>query len=257
MIPRRPRPLVTAALAVLLLLGPVVSGPPPAEGQFAVFDGANLIENLKTAIQTYLAIVQRIEVILNQLRQLEAAYQNLLQLENPTTREIGWFLWELADLIRRTEGLVYSLEDLDEQVLALFPGYEPSEDLGEDYAVRTHAALETLRAALLSTQRTTRHFSLSLETLKTLTEQATDTEGALEALHANSILVGHTAQEVTALLQQVAMLTNAQAVYFSHTIETEAAAAASYEGWIAGGMRDPGPYDGAPGFSLVPADYPW
>jgi P-type conjugative transfer protein TrbJ len=246
-----------AALAILLILGLQVSAPPPAQAQWAVIDVANFSQNLLTAIQTYLAIAQRVTMTANQLRQIEAAFRDLQRLGNPQIRELGWFLYELAYLVQQTEGLVYSLDDLDERFLVLFDGYEPADDLVAEYSERTHTTLETLRASLLSTQRSMRNIGLSLDDLARLTDQAIDAEGNLEALEANSILVGYTAQEITKLLQQVGMMANTQAVYYAHELESEAAAAASYEGWFRDANRPASPYDGAESFTVVPSSFPW
>lgn len=248
---------ILAPLLAVALLAVTVLPAPPAAGQFAVIDVANLAPNFQTAIQTYVAIAQRIAQILNQVRQVQAALQNLQRLADPKLRDIGWLFYDLSYLLRETEGLVYSLDDLDRQVRETFPGYQPVEDYVESYSARTHTTLETLRAALLSTQRVARTLGPTQGTLSELTRQALDAQGNLEALEANSALVGHTAQEISLLIQQVAVLTNAQTVYFSHVLETEAEAAATYEGWIDDARRAPDPYDGVHPFPLIPAGYPW
>ena len=120
----------TAALAVLLAVAvSLAPPPPPAAAALPVIDVANLSQNIRTALQTYLAIAQRVSMIANQVRQIEAALKDLLRLENPQVREIGWFLYDLAYLLRETEGLVYSLEQLDQVFRDLFPGYEPADDV--------------------------------------------------------------------------------------------------------------------------------
>lgn len=248
----------TAALAVLLALAlSLAPPPPPAAAALPVIDVANLTQNIRTALQTYLAIAQRVSMIVNQVRQIEAALKDLLRLENPQVREISWFLYDLAYLLRETEGLVYSLEQLDQVFRELFPGYEPADDLSEVYADRTHRTLETLRAALLSTQRMARTFGPSQAILDELTGQALAAQGNLEAQEAQSILTGFTAQEISKLLQQVAVLTNAQAVYFSNEIESRASAVATFETWLDDARRDAAPYETGTQFPLVPAGYPW
>jgi type IV secretion system protein TrbJ len=255
---KRTRRRTVALIAALALALTLLPPSPPAEAVIPVIDGANLTENLKTAIQTYLAIGQRVSMLANQVRQIEAALQELKHLDHPLADEIGWLFYDLAALLRETEGLVYSLDDLDERVRDLFPGYEPAEDdLAELYSDRTHATLETLRAALLSTQRMARSLGPTQQTVAALTEQALGAQGNLQALQANSVLVGFTAQQISRLLQQVAVLTNAQAVYDSNAIEREASAAATYEGWIDDSRREAAPYDSGTQFALVPPSYPW
>jgi type IV secretion system protein TrbJ len=254
---KRTRRRTVALIAALALALTLLPPSPPAEAVIPVIDGANLTENLKTAIQTYLAIVQRISILANQIRQIDAAIQELKHLDHPLSDDIGWLFYDLAALLRETEGLVYSLDDLDERIRDLFPGYEPADDLDEIYGDRTHATLETLRAALLSTQRLARSLGPTQQTLAALTSQALSAQGNLQALQANSVLVGFTAQQISRLLQQVAVLTNAQAVYDSNAIEREASAAATYEGWIDDSRREAAPYDSGTQFALVPPSYPW
>ena len=118
---------LAAALACVALAFAAAFPPAASAQEERVYDQRNHRENILTAIQTWIAILQRIVQIANQV-------QDLLALEDPAFREIQDLLAELAQILRATEGLVYPLEDLDPRFRDLFPGFEPADDLPESYA---------------------------------------------------------------------------------------------------------------------------
>ncbi len=240
------------SLAVCLIALSVWGAVPaaPAVAQEAVYDQANHIQNILTAIQTYLAILQRITMIVNQV-------QDLAALEEPEYRQIRTLLLRLAQILREAEGLVYSLENLDERFQELYPGYEPAEDVAERYEDRVEVLLDTARGVLLSTKENSRDLEEAQWTLGTLRDQLLEAEGNLEAIHAQGILVGFLAEEVSKATQQSMALTNLLAVEAAHRLQTEAEAVSTFEEWLAE-SRQPAPtYDSGPMHPLVPGSLPF
>jgi P-type conjugative transfer protein TrbJ len=236
---------LAAALACVALAFAAAFPPVASAQEERVYDQRNHRENILTAIQTWIAILQRIVQIANQV-------QDLLALEDPAFREIQDLLAELAQILRATEGLVYPLEDLDPRFRDLFPGFEPADDLPESYAESVRVTLATLRAVLLSTRRNARHLEEGQATLGTLRDQLLETEGNLEAIHAQGILVGFLSEEVSKTTQQLAALTNLLAVEAAHRVQMEAEGIATFEGTLRDANGPPPPYGTRPIHPLVP-----
>lgn len=246
----RPMSRRSTAAAVCLALALAAVLPPAAPAQVVVYDPANHRENILTAIQTWVAILQGITQIANQL-------QDLLALEDPEFREIQALLVELAQILRATEGLVYPLEDLDPRFQDLFPGFTPADDLPDSYAESVRVTLGTLRAVLLSTRRNARDLEEAQATLGTLRDQLLETEGNLEAVHAQGILVGFLAEEVSKTTQQLAALTNLLAVEAAHRVQMEAEGIATFEETLWDANRPAPPYGTRPIHPLVPGSLPF
>jgi len=251
---RRPSARLAALAAVVaLLLGVAV----PTQGQFAVFDAANWVENFRTAIQTYIEIVQQIEELIQLYEQLETMYQNLKALEDADWREIGTLLLRLDQLLAQTEGVLYSMEQLEARFRELFPGAEPSLTLREDSLERAWATLETARAALLFTRDLAIDNQASQLTVEILREQTLGAEGNLEALHGISIQLQYLGEEMSKNTHQLFVLTNLAAVEAARKAEDEAAAVATFEELVEAARRTPPVYDAGTMIPVVPPVFGW
>lgn len=251
---RRPLVRLTAAVALVALL---VALPVPVHGQFAVYDVANWIENFRTALQTYVQIVQQIEEILGLYEQLETMYRNLEAIEDPDFREIQTLLFQLDQLLADTEGVLYSMSQLEARFAELYPGVEPTETLQEDALDRAWASLETARAALLFTREMSIENQESQETLEILREQTLDADGNLEALHALGIQLQYMGEEMSKNTHQLFVLTNLAAVEAARHAEDEAAAAATFEELVDQAQSEPPHYDGSPMIPVIPPGLGW
>lgn len=251
---RRPSARFAALAAVLVLvLGVAV----PTNAQFAVYDAANWIENLRTAIQTYVQIVQQIEELIRLYEQLETMYRNLEALEDPDWRQIRALLLRLDQLLAQTEGVLYSMDRLEVRFRELFPGAEPSLTLREDTLERAWATLETARAALLFTRDLSIDNQESQWTVNTLREQTLEAEGNLAALHGLSIQLQYIGEEMSKNTHQLFVLTNLAAVEAARKAEDEAAAVATFEELVDAAQRTPPFYDTAPMIPVVPPVFGW
>lgn len=250
---RPPARLAALALVVALLFGVAV----PTHGQFAVFDAANWVENLRTAIQTYIQIVQQIEEILSLYEQLETMYQNLEAIEEPDWRQIQTLLIRLDQLLAQTEGVLYSMDQLEARFRELFPGAEPSVTLREDTLERAWASLETARAALLFTRDLSIDNRESQWTVATLRDQTLGAEGNLAALHGLSIQVQYLGEEMSKNTHQLFVLTNLAAVEAARKAEDEAAAIATFEELVNAAQRTPPNYDTGTMIPVVPPVFGW
>lgn len=250
----RPLARLTAVLALVAVL---LAVPAPVGGQFAVYDVANWVENFRTAIQTYVQIVQQIEELIRMYEQLETMYQNLEAIEDPDWRQIRSLLFRLDQLLAGTEGVLYSMRSLEARFAELFPGAEPSANLQEDTLERAWASLETARAALLFTRDLSIDNQESQWTVNTLREQTLQAEGNLAALHGLSIQLQYIGEEMSKNTHQLFVLTNLAAVEAARKAEDEAAAVATFEELIDVAQSSPPAYDSSPMIPVVPGGFGW
>lgn len=257
---RHRRPLVIAViLALLATCGFVPASVPRAEAQFAVFDASNFGQNTLTAVRTARAILQRIEMIRHQIRQIEIALRNLQDLDEPTFRSILSHLLRLERTMEReTEGLVYTLRHLDHLYRQTYPHGEEAvaEDLTDAQRQRVETSLETARAALLATQLQGEDLEASQRTLARMRQEALDTEGHLQALQALGLLEAHTAQEVGKLHQQALIQTNLLAVVLAHEISSRSAAAETLRESVEAARRAPRAYAATQPLPVIPPGLP-
>lgn len=251
---RRPSARLAALAAVVALFFAVAT---PTHGQFAVYDAANWVENFRTAIQTYVQIVQQIEEIIRLYEQLETMYRNLEALEDADWREIQTLLLRLDQLLAQTEGVLYSMDQLESRFRELFPGAEPSLTLREDSLERAWATLETARAALLFTRDLSIDNRESQLTVATLRDQVLEAEGNLEALHGISIQLQYLGEEMSKNTHQLFVLTNLAAVDAARRTEDEAAAVATFEALVEAAQSTPPVYDTRPTIPVVPPVFGW
>jgi|GEM_PF-4687446 len=253
---RSPKTLVAVVFSLALVLGPVALGPPRAEATFPVFDISNFTQNLRTAVAQLRAIQQRVEMFQNQLDQYRWMLAQVEHLEDPEVREITGLLREIERLLEDTGGLVYTLPDTSERFLDTFPAFEASPDLREDELSRAETTLETLRAALGSTQTLGESFLPSQRKLSRMKLQALGTRGHLEIFQSQAVLTSYLAEEVTKLLQQQAVATNAEVVYYAHRLSNEVAAAETLREAIRTAHRGVGPYEATRPLPVVPPSLP-
>lgn len=246
---QRLRRLVGAAtLAAVLAAGTA----PPTRAQFAVYDGANHIENIAQTVQAITAVLQRIEQIRRLVEQLRWMAAQIERLEDPGGREVATLLFTLGRLMQHGEALVYGLEDLERRYRDLYPGPVPADDLPEEDLRRVRTALDTYLAVLRSSQRVGRNFVPSQQTLGWMKENLLNAEGNREVTQAAGLLTAYHAEETSKLLQQVTALVNLQAVHHAGTIGRRAAAEATFEAAVARAAAPARRYDGSGAPPLVP-----
>lgn len=246
------RRLLAALLALVLAL-PLAS---PVGGQFAVYDVANYVENALQAIRALHAIQQRVEQIRQLYSQLEWMAQQLEELEDPSYREVATLLYYVGVLVQEGEALAYSLDDFERRYRDLYRGYEVAEDLDEASREQMRVALDTFLGSMLSTQRLAHNAVPSQQTLGRMKEQLLLAEGAREVAQASGLITAHSAEESSKVMQQLALMTNMQAVYYAHALNREAMAEETFTRALERAYRPGLRYDASTAPGLVPTNYP-
>lgn len=255
--PRTLTRLIAVMLATLLLLPQVKE----ARAATPVIDAANLSQNIATRAQTWTAILQRINQISNQIRQIRIqieqlllAHQNLVHLGvdfRPVQTEIHRLLITYHRLLREGRALVYTMNRLAETFDEVFHPGASAVPWREEQQRRVETTLATYRAALRASQAVGNRSFATQERNRQLMEQALDTRGNLAALHAQALIQGHTAQEISKTAEQLATLNNLLAVEHAFEVASEASAERSLEAWVEPAMVA-GPYASYRRFDPLP-----
>lgn len=240
---------------LVLALVVTLSLPLPAFGQAAVYDAANHFENILQTLRALYAIYQRVEQISQQVKQVKWMAHQLEGLADPRSREVASLLYTLSQIIQRGEALVYSLEDLAGRYEELFRGFDPSREPSADFEEQTRVLLDTTQAVLISTRRLGDTFVTSQQDLGAMKEQLDVAETNAQVAQASGLITAWAGEETSKLLQQVAVLTNLQAVDIAYRTNLQAMGEGTLDRWVADGYR-PTRYDASDAPRLIPADYP-
>jgi len=130
--------------------------PRPAHS-FPVFDGANYVQNLLTALQTLQTVAQQATEISNQVRQIENQAAMLRSIDINTAAQLAGQLGILNQEYAKAAGIFYKADQITSQMRGIFPEADDlynfpdiannarqfgirSRQLGE-YSARVHAAV--------------------------------------------------------------------------------------------------------------------
>lgn len=246
---------VAGTLACLLALLAVPLSR-PTQAQLLVYDPPNHVENVLQAVRALYAIYQRIEEIRRLIQQVEWMRQQLEGLQDPSSREVATLLYRLGVILTRGKALVYSLESLAARYEELYPGFVASDDPPGDVREQTEVVLDTAAAVLVSTRELSKNYLPAQRAIGRMKAQLAAAETNAELIQAAGLVSAWTGEEVSKLLQQTAALTNLQAVYIAHEVNSRAQAEATFEEWVEAGRGYSRDYDGSGGPDLVPDGYP-
>lgn len=251
------------AVALIVALACPILSPPRARAQFAVFDAPNWVQNLLTALRTLEAIAQRVEMVRNQIEQIQSLADqidrmdlNLEDLGSPFFRRLFGLVRNIQRELEVTAGLVYTLRDLDRRFQELYPSHVVSEDLERDELEQMFTTIETFRGSLLATRELAGDAENAERVLEDLRQQALATEGNLQILKAQAMMLAHVGQETSKMQQQLSILTNALVVQGAHTASREARAEATFREALATSYRSAPHYDASTRIPLIPQTLP-
>ncbi|HPK65877.1 MAG TPA: hypothetical protein PKX99_04775 [Thermoanaerobaculia bacterium] len=254
------RRLKHAVVAVLCLsLGSGLATPRPAKAQWLVYDAVNWIENATQVVQQVYEIYQRYQQLLNDYQRYATMLKNLERFDQLSFRSLIGLAVAVNDIIQYGKSLGHTLDDIDAQFAETFPGYEPILEEGwlGVFEFRNRRALDTLRYSLNALHRISWESVPSQHILERLAADAAAADGNIEALQAANEFLHHQAGELAEISQQLSLQTNVQAVYWAYQLDREASDRATTSQWIANGVGEVPPYDGAGGRRGVPAEWPW
>ncbi len=226
---------------------------------YPVIDVANLQQAIVRVAKAVAQInnqIRQIQLMRSQLRSMEA---NLESYSDPNWRDLGLYVLELNELVNQGNSLGYSNEGVFEVFRQVHPGCVPMipGEYDRYFGEWTVIARDTLAATLDSARHQGSEYSSTQEQLNEIRALADGAQGNLEALSANNMLQGHTAQEVAKLNQLLAASLNAQNVYFGMRLNIEASHEATLRQIVEEAREPFFSYPGNGGLHPIPANWPY
>ena len=227
---------VPFACAVLL----AVAGTPVATiGQMAVIDAANLIQNTMTALRMIESVINEVQMIANQVRQLDNMMQN--------TRNFGRGVWDsealprlvrLGQVIDQEQAIAYTMANVDGLFRQRYPGYRPVTDWSSEYDISTRTTLDTLRGTLNVVRLHADDFATEQGRIQALQALGDSAGGRMQALQLGNMMAGEQLQQLVKLRQLIIAQINAQNVYMAHQTNRDAQRAATQSEWVRNGNAE-------------------
>ena len=240
--------LALAGIGVALA---VVATPVGTSGQLPVIDAANLVQNTLTALKTIESVINEVQMLANQVRQIETMLQN--------TRNYGQGIWDaqalprllrLGQVIDQEQAIAYTMVNADSLFRQRYPGYRPVTDWSSTYDSWTSTTLDTLRGILNSAGLQGAEFATEQSRIQALQALSDSAEGRMQALQVGNMMAAEQLQQLVKLRQLVVAQINAQTVYMASQTSRDAQRAATQSEWIRNGNADAPPLGAAaPGVS--------
>jgi len=240
--------LALAGIGVALA---VVATPVGTSGQLPVIDAANLVQNTLTALKTIESVINEVQMLANQVRQIETMLQN--------TRNYGQGIWDaqalprllrLGQVIDQEQAIAYTMVNADSLFRQRYPGYRPVTDWSSTYDSWTSTTLDTLRGILNSAGLQGAEFATEQSRIQALQALSDSAEGRMQALQVGNMMAAEQLQQLVKLRQLVVAQINAQNVYMAAQTSRDAQRAATQSEWIRNGNADAPPLAApAPGVS--------
>jgi P-type conjugative transfer protein TrbJ len=226
--------LLHTSLAKTLLLGVILatSLPRTAHAQFGIGGVVFDPKNLAQAVLLYNRVLDQLTL---QRQQLQAQIAAMQKLAAPPWRDIQTTMSEVDALTRQGQAISYSLQNLNTVFSETFPGTLTSVTTGGYPAAeqtQTTRTLATLLGTLTAAQRAAAEFPAGLATLRAMKSQVGTVQGHEQALELNGTIDVYSAEQLTMLSQQIAALTNAEAVYYAHQVNTRAQTEANVRAFL-------------------------
>ncbi len=193
-------PLTALPAAILLA--------PPAMAQVAVYDPANHAQNILQAVRALQELEGQVQQLAHEIEMLENMARNLETLPVSVAESIiGQRILRIQDLLRRAQGIGYSVEEIERDYETAYPedygAATPSAVLVEDARARWRQSRDAFRETLTVSAAALEDNETDAGAIRSLVTQSQDAVGALQAAQAGNELSAMTNQQ---LMQIEAML---------------------------------------------------
>jgi len=199
-----------------------------------------------TALKTIESVINEVQMIANQVRQIETMVQN--------TQGFSRGLWDtdaqprllrLGEVIDQEQAIAYTMANVDGLFRQRYPGYRPVTDWSSEYELWTRTTLDTLRGTLNSVRLHGEDFATAQGRIQALQALSESAAGRMQALQVGNMMAAEQLQQLVQLRQLVMAQINAQNVYMAAQTNREAQRAATQSEWIRNGNIDAPPLEGA------------
>jgi P-type conjugative transfer protein TrbJ len=171
----------------------------PAQAQFAVIDGANLIQTTLTAARSLEQIANQVRSLQNEALMLINEGKNLTSLNYNGVNRLLATLGTTNQLLAQAQGLSLLLQRTQTQFAQQYPRLYPAgvnnAQMAQDAYARWQNSLEALRTSVNVQSQSNQNFASDTTSLTDLVNQSQNAAGALGALQAtNQLLALHARQ---------------------------------------------------------------
>jgi P-type conjugative transfer protein TrbJ len=197
----------------------LLCGASPAHAQFGlggvVFDPRNLAQ----AVTLYRRVLDQLAL---QRQQLQSQVLAMRKLATPPWRDITTTMAQIDAITRDGNAITYSLRNVDAVFRTTFAGTASIGQVATVEQRQVARTLATLRGTLNAAQRSAAALPDGLTRIREMKRQVTAVQGHEQALELNGTIGIYTAEQLTLLSQQLAALTNANAVAAAHAVNVRA-----------------------------------
>jgi len=222
---------LVAVLAIAVLVAP--SG--ARAYAMIVFDPTNLVQNIISAQKAIESVINEVQMIANQIRQIENMVQNTRTYGGVWDREALPRLIRLGQIIDEEQAITYAMAGMDRVFRERYPGYRPATDWPAAYDQWTRTTLDTLRGTLAAVRLHADDFADEQRRIQTLTALSDSAEGRMQAVQAGNMLAAEQIQQLVKLRQLMMAQINAQNVYMANVTNRDAQSTATQEEWVKNG----------------------
>lgn len=212
----------TLCASVIILVMSVA--PRAAHAQFGlggvVFDPKNLAQ----AVALYNRVAEQLAA---QRQQLAAQLTAMQKLAAPPWRDITAAMTQVDALARQSQAIAYNLQNVDALFRTTFPGTAATTAYPTTETDQVTRTLATLRGVVNAAQRMAATVPDGVQRLEAVKQQFRTIQGHEQALELNGSVGVYSAEQLTMMTQQLAALTNAQAIAAAQALNARAQVAAN------------------------------
>lgn len=170
-----------------------------------VFDPTNHAENLAIALSTAKSVI-------NEAEQVKQGLTNLLKYDGSFT-DVAPLLARLQEVLKRGQGLGYSMGNIDQVFKESFTGYRPTEDWQSEYKAWSEITLDTFKNTLNSLNLQAKDIASDDALIKKLEGLSNSAEGRDQLLQTSNMLASEMNKQMIKLRKLIMAQVNSENVY--------------------------------------------
>jgi type IV secretion system protein TrbJ len=222
MMHRRLRAVLSAGIAAITIVATSIS----AEAQWAVFDGANLAQNVMTAARMLQQVNNEIKSLENEAVSLTNEAKNLASLPYSSLATLRASIAQTQQLLTNAQRIAYDVTTIDKAFTTLYPqGYSDgtsSVQMIADAKTRWQNALSGFQDAMRTQAGVVQNLDSTKSEIDALVSASQSASGALQATQSGNQLMALQTKQLADLTAVMASIARAQSLESARTIEAQA-----------------------------------
>lgn len=209
-------------------------------GALSVFDGANYSQNLLTAVRTLTMINNQINQLANEAQMLITMAKHLERMDYSAAAQIRTALFQIDGLMRRAEGIIYDVNQIERAYSRLFPeeytATVTTDEMLRDARERWTISRKAFEHALQIQAQVVNMVQADGLTLDRLVTESQTAIGSLQAQQAGNQLVALNAKQQLQTQELLAAQYRATALDQARAVASEEQARARFQRFIGDGQ---------------------